>query len=83
LLDAPKSGYLVDTTAVVLSPGQTVAIQSQHNFQGDVCQFALNANIFAKLAVDSVNLASRTIYVRMGLDPNCGFRSFATGIPTS
>jgi len=83
LLDAPKSGYLVDTTAVVLNPGQTVAIQSQHNFQGDVCQFALNANIFAKLAVDSVNLASRTIYVRMGLDPNCGFRSFATGIPTS
>jgi len=83
LLDAPKSGYLVDTTAFVLNPGQTLVIQSQHNFSGDVCQFALNPNIFAKLAVDSVSLASRTIYVRMGLDPNCGFRSFATGIPTS
>ena len=83
LLDAPKSGYLVDSTAIVLNPGQTLVIQSQHNFSGDVCQFALNPNIFAKLAVDSVSLASRTIYVRMGLDPNCGFRSFATGIPTS
>jgi hypothetical protein len=83
LLDAPKNGYQIDTTAFVLNPGQTLVIQSQHNFQGDICQFALNANIFAKLAVDSVSLASRTIYVRMGLDPNCGFRSFATGIPTS
>jgi hypothetical protein len=32
--------------------------------------------------VDSINTASRTLYLRMGLDPNCGFRSFATGIPT-
>ena len=38
---------------------------------------------FRKIAVDSVNLASRIIYLRMGFDPNCGFRSFATGIPTS
>jgi hypothetical protein len=30
-----------------------------------------------------VSLASRTVYLRLGLDPNCGFRSFAEGIPTS
>jgi len=83
LLEAPKDGYHVDSTAFVVKPGETLAIQSQHNFSGDICQFALNPNIFAKIAVDSVNLASRTLYVRMGLDPNCGFRSFATGIPTS
>jgi hypothetical protein len=79
---APKSGYQSDSAFTML-PGQTVVIQSQHNFSGDLCQFALNPNIFAKFGVDSVNLASRTVYVRMGLDPNCGFRSFAAGIPTS
>jgi len=83
VLTAPKDGYQVDTTAFVLVPGETLIIESQHNFQGDICQFALNPNIFAKLAVDSVSLASRTIYVRMGLDPNCGFRSFAIGLPTN
>jgi hypothetical protein len=31
--------------------------------------------------VDSVNLGSRTIFLRLGLDPNCGFRSFAAGLP--
>ena len=81
--DAPKSGYQIDSTSFVLTPGATLAVQSQHNFSGDICQFALNPNIFAKLAVDSVNLASRTIYLRLGLDPNCGFRSFVAGVPTS
>jgi len=80
--DAPKSGYQVDSS-FVLTPGATVVVQSQHNFSGDICQFALNPDIFAKFAIDSVNLASRTIYLRLGLDPNCGFRSFAAGLPTS
>ena len=79
---APKTGYQTDT-AVVLLPGETLVLQSQHNFSGDICQFALNPNIFAKVAVDSVDLASRTLFLRLGLDPNCGFRSFAEGLPTS
>jgi hypothetical protein len=57
-------------------------VQSAHNTTGDLCQFALNPNLYAKIVVDSVNLATRIIYLKMGLDPNCGFRSFATGIPT-
>jgi len=79
---APKTGYQSDS-ALTMVPGETVVIQSQHNFSGDLCQFALNPNIFAKFAVDSVNLASRTLFLRLGLDPNCGFRSFVAGIPTS
>jgi len=79
---APKTGYESDS-ALTIVPGETVVIQSQHNFSGDLCQFALNPNIFAKFAVDSVDLASRTLFLRLGLDPNCGFRSFAAGIPTS
>lgn len=83
VLEAPKTGYQSDS-AFVVTPGETVIIQSAHNFSdGDLCRFAINPNIYAKVAVDSVNLASRTLYLRLGLDPNCGFRSFAAGIPTS
>jgi hypothetical protein len=79
---APKTGYETDS-ALVLVPGEVVAIQSAHNFSQDLCQFAISPYIYAKVAVDSVNLASRLIYLRMGTDPNCGFRSFVTGVPTS
>ncbi|HMF87230.1 MAG TPA: hypothetical protein VK575_04065 [Gemmatimonadaceae bacterium] len=82
VLEAPSTGFETDTSFAV-APGETVVIQSAHNVRGDVCEFALSPYIYAKIAVDSVNLASRTLYLRMGLDPNCGFRSFATGIPTS
>jgi hypothetical protein len=80
--EAPKTGYQNDSS-YVLTPGQTVVVQSAHNGSGDICQFALSPYLFAKIGVDSVNLASRTIYLQLGLDPNCGFRSFASGVPTS
>jgi hypothetical protein len=79
---APKSGYESDS-AMVLVPGEVVAIQSPHNFPQDLCQFAISPYIYAKVTVDSVNLASRLIYLRLGADPNCGFSSFVAGIPTS
>ena len=81
LTAAPKEGYNTDQS-VVLTPNETVAIQSPHNTSGDICAFALSPYIYAKIAVDSVNLSSRTLFVRMGVDPNCGFRSFVEGIPT-
>ena len=79
--EAPKTGYQSDS-ALVAIPGETIVVQSAHNGSADLCQFAINPNIYAKLAVDSVNLSSRTIYFRMGLDPNCGFRSFEKGLPS-
>ena len=82
VLEAPSTGYETDSS-LVLAPGETVVIQSAHNGTNDICQYALSPYLFAKIAVDSVNLASRTIYLQLGLDPNCGFRSFASGIPTS
>ena len=79
---APQTGFKTDSSYVIV-PGETLVVESPHNGSGDICQFSISPNLYAKLAVDSVNLASRVIYLRMGLDPNCGFRSFATGIPTS
>ena len=82
VLEAPATGYELDS-AFVVSPGETLVVRSQHNISQDVCQFALNPYLYSKIAVDSVSLASRTIYLKLGLDPNCGFRSFATGVPTN
>jgi hypothetical protein len=82
VLAAPATGYETDS-ALVLGPGETLVMQSPHNSDRDVCQFALSPYLYAKIGVDSVNLASRTIYFQLGLDPNCGFRSFASGVPTS
>ena len=81
VVEAPGTGFDTDAP-IVFGTGETVVIQSAHNASQDVCQFALSPYIYAKIAVDSINAASRTLYLRMGLDPNCGFRSFATGIPT-
>ena len=80
--EAPRTGFDADT-ALVVETGEVVVIQSAHNGDGDICRFAINPNIYAKVAVDSVNQDSRTIYFKLGLDPNCGFRSFADGVPTS
>jgi hypothetical protein len=83
VLAAPSSGYETDSS-LVLAPGETLVIQTAHNAGSqDICTFALSPYLYAKIGVDSVNLASRTIYFQLGLDPNCGFRSFASGVPTS
>jgi len=82
VLKAPSSGFETDS-ALVMAPGQVVVIQSPHNGAGDLCQLTISPDLYAMFTVDSVNVTSRQIFLRMSLDPNCGFRSFAAGIPTS
>jgi hypothetical protein len=82
VLAAPKTGFGLDT-GIVMAPGEVVVVQSAHNQSSDLCVFAINPNLYAKFTVDSVNLSTRLLYLRMGLDPNCGFHSFATGIPAN
>jgi hypothetical protein len=81
-LEAPKTGYEADSS-FILTAGEVVMIQSAHNTSGDLCQFAINPNIYAKITVDSLIVGTRSIFLRLGLDPNCGFRSFVAGSPTS
>jgi hypothetical protein len=79
---APISGYKVDST-IVASIGDVIVLEAVHNNgQADICSFQLNPNVYAKISIDSVFLATRTIVFRFGYDPNCGYRSFAAGIPT-
>jgi hypothetical protein len=77
VLRAPANGYVYDS-AMVARPGEAVLIEAQ---QAPYCAQDLLRTIYAKLVVDSVNSVTRTVHFRVGLDPNCGFRSFAPGVP--
>ena len=82
LLNAPSGAYQTDSSLVV-SPGEVVVIQTTRGFAGEFCQYTLQPYLYAKLSVLSIDLKTRTVQFELGLDPNCGFRSFQPGIPTS
>lgn len=82
ILSAPTGAY-PDSLPVVAVAGDVIVIESARNGQGDACQFALSPFIYAKLLIESIVPATRTIVVQSVLDPNCGFRSFESGIPAN
>jgi hypothetical protein len=78
LTSAPKSGYRADTT-LITSPGQVVAIQSS---DPNACGISLTGStLYAKVVVTAIDVVTRTLSVRFAVDPNCGFVSFAPGVP--
>jgi hypothetical protein len=77
---APTGAY--SDSAVVASEGDVVVVQSTRNGIGDACQYDLSPYIYTKILVDSIAPATRTAVVQAVLDPNCGFRSFDSGIPS-
>jgi hypothetical protein len=82
LVNAPSGVYQTDSS-VAVAPGELAVIQTTRAFSGEFCQFALQPYLYAKLSVLSIDMAARTIQFELGLDPNCGFRSFLPGVPTS
>ena len=77
ITEAIKSGYRADT-AMVVNPGQTVLVQ----VQDPACAVSIaSTSIYGKLVVLSVDKAARTMQIQYVADPNCGFLSFAPGIP--
>jgi hypothetical protein len=75
---APTGDYGADSSLTV-ALGETVAVRVPRI--GNECIYAGRPYFFSKLVVDSVRLADRLIFVRATTDPNCGFRSFAPGVP--
>jgi hypothetical protein len=71
LREAPATGY--DTLGVqTATPGTVLAVQLL-DFANCYTGFG-GSTLYAKLTVDSVNAASRRIYTRTVVDPNCGYR---------
>jgi hypothetical protein len=80
LSSAPASGYRADT-ALVTNPGVTVVAQSS---DPNACSVSLTGTtIYAKIVVTAVDPVARQLKVKFTVDPNCGFRSFASGVPKS
>lgn len=73
---APGGSYQPDSLLRV-SVGQTVAVEAQ----GVECQN--QSPFYAKLVVDTYDAVTGALTVRVRVDPNCGFRSFASGLPKS
>jgi hypothetical protein len=46
------------------------------------CNFDLSYGLYAKLQMIDLNRAERWVRLRMNLDPNCGYRGLAPGIPS-
>jgi hypothetical protein len=77
--EAPGGTYQVDSAFVAL-PGEVIVVEAPSpGYCGALGSFA--QNVYAKLTVDSVRTADRTVFFRVMVDPNCGFRSLAPGRP--
>lgn len=78
LTSAPKSGYRADT-ALVTTVNRVIVVQSQ---DANACGVSLTGTtLYAKLVVTAVDLQARQLTLKFTTDPNCGFFSFASGLP--
>jgi len=75
---APGGGYRPDT-ALVTKPNTLVLVQSH---DANACGVSLTGStIYAKIVITALDPVSRQMKVRYTVDPNCGFRSFTSGVP--
>jgi hypothetical protein len=88
ITEAPITGY-DDTLPVFIKPGDVLLVRSMSS-QCANQSIAARQFIYAKVVIDSIFYddaaaprVPRTIWYRMRNDPNCGFISFADGIPKS
>lgn len=78
-LGAAPGGTYQSDSAQRVAVGQTVVVQAQ----GYLGCLTSGTFFYAKIVVDSVYTGTGALAVRVVSDPNCGFKSFASGIPTS
>jgi hypothetical protein len=79
VLDAPKDGYRPDTSATIVL-GQTVVAEARDVL--GACLYALKGqSYYSKLVINEVDPSLKRIIFTVTVNRNCGFRSFAPGIP--
>jgi hypothetical protein len=77
LTAAPEGGYAADTSALTVTPNVVVVVRAQT----DWCYGQTIDRTYAKLVVDSIDVADRRIDLRVATNPNCGVRSLVPGAP--
>lgn len=73
---APLNGYATDTVLEV-DVGETFILR----VISPICALSGRQVIYAKMVADTIVPADRRIFLVGRINPNCGFRSFADGIP--
>lgn len=74
---APNTGYHYDSLFVAHA-GNVLAVEFSEPF----CAGSfLSQSMYAKMAIDSVDILNKKTKLHITVDPNCGFRSFASGVP--
>lgn len=73
---APRGGYAQDTI-LELDVGDAFVVR----VPSQLCGFSQQTIIYAKFSVDTIVPADRRAFLTGRVNPNCGFRSFADGIP--
>jgi hypothetical protein len=76
IVEAPKTGWQADSTLTV-NEGQSFLVKVNTLY----CQYDLQQVVYAKFVVDSVIPAERRMKISARINPNCGFRSFLSGVP--
>lgn len=75
----PKGLTFRADTAMTIKRNQVLIAQIS---DATACSFSLTGTtLYAKLVVTSINHDTRQMQVKYTVDPNCGFRSFASGVP--
>lgn len=78
LTAAPRTGY-DETEPLPVSEGDLVVVRATAS---QFCFGGITPYIYGKLLITAIHPVDRGFTVRMRVNPNCGFRSFADGIPT-
>ncbi len=76
IVEAPRDGWLPDTTLLV-NPGGVFLVK----VNSLACQFTQTPDLYAKFVVDSIDRVERRVLLSARVNPNCGFRSLAAGLP--
>ncbi len=75
IVESPRDNWQLDSVVTVI-PGETVGIR----LTTASCLYQLSSEMVAKIVIDSLKTGG-LIFGRGVINPNCGFRSFADGIP--
>lgn len=77
LVLAPTTGYEKERMIPISVNSVVIAASRLQN-----CEFGIVSPRYAKLLVMDLNLTERRAAIRVVIDPNCGYRSLGSGIPT-
>ena len=82
--EVPATGY--DTVSVrTITPGTVLAVELRdQSYCYSAISLVSSQLLYAKFVVDSVNQASRKLFTRVVVDPNCGYRMVVPdSVPTN